>query len=152
MTYDQHGVEDASRALLEAVGEDITREGLRDTPSRMGRAWRELLSGLEEDPRDHLKTTFEVGTDEIVMVRDIPFYSRRPQVQERLTAQIADAIDEVLAPQGVIVVVEAEHMCMTMRGISKPGSSTVTSALRGIVKRDATRAEMMSLALGGVRR
>ena len=184
MTYDQHGVEDASRALLEAVGEDITREGLRDTPSRMGRAWRELLSGLEEDPRDHLKTTFEVGTDEIVMVRDIPFYSvcehhllpfyghahvgyiprlsklagvvegyvRRPQVQGRLTAQIADAIDEVLAPQGVIVVVEAEHMCMTMRGISKPGSSTVTSALRGIVKRDATRAEMMSLALGGVRR
>ena len=190
MTYDQHGVEDASRALLEAVGEDLTREGLRDTPSRMGRAWRELLSGLEEDPRDHLKTTFEVWTDEIVMVRDIPFYSvcehhllpfyghahvgyipkggrvtglsklarvvegyaRRPQVQERLTAQIADAIDEVLAPQGVIVVVEAEHMCMTMRGISKPGSSTVTSALRGIVKGDATRAEMMSLALGGVRR
>ena len=171
MSYDQQGVEDASRALLEAVGEDINREGLRNTPARMGRAWRELLSGLEEDPRDHLKTTFEVGTDEIVMVRDIPFYSvcehhlllsklarvvegyaRRPQVQERLTAQIADAIDEVLAPQGVIVVVEAEHMCMTMRGISKPGSSTVTSALRGIVKRDATRSEMMSLALGGVRR
>lgn len=190
MSYDQQGVEDASRALLEAVGEDINREGIRNTPARMGRAWRELLSGLEEDPRDHLKTTFEVGTDEIVMVRDIPFYSvcehhllpfyghahvgyipkggrvtglsklarvvegyaRRPQVQERLTAQIADAIDEVLAPQGVIVVVEAEHMCMTMRGISKPGSSTVTSALRGIVKRDATRSEMMSLALGGVRR
>ncbi len=190
MSYDQQGVEDASRALLEAIGEDINREGLHNTPARMGRAWRELLSGLEEDPRDHLKTTFEVGTDEIVMVRDIPFYSvcehhllpfyghahvgyipkggrvtglsklarvvegyaRRPQVQERLTAQIADAIDEVLAPQGVIVVVEAEHMCMTMRGISKPGSSTVTSALRGIVKRDATRAEMMSLALGGVRR
>ncbi|WP_314501625.1 GTP cyclohydrolase I FolE [uncultured Actinomyces sp.] len=190
MSYDQQGVEEASRALLEAVGEDINREGLHNTPARMGRAWRELLSGLEEDPRDHLKTTFEVGTDEIVMVRDIPFYSvcehhllpfyghahvgyipkggrvtglsklarvvegyaRRPQVQERLTAQIADAIDEVLAPQGVIVVVEAEHMCMTMRGISKPGSSTVTSALRGIVKRDATRAEMMSLVLGGVRR
>ena len=133
MSYDQQGVEDASRALLEAVGEDINREGLRNTPARMGRAWRELLSGLEEDPREHLKTTFEVGTDEIVMVRDIPFYSvcehhllpfyghahvgyipkggrvtglsklarvvegyaRRPQVQERLTAQIADAIDEV---------------------------------------------------------
>ena len=171
MTYDQHGVEDASRALLEAVGEDITREGLRDTPSRMGRAWRELLSGLEEDPRDHLKTTFEVGTDEIVMVRDIPFYS----VCEhhllpfyghahvgyipkggRVTglSKLARVVEGYarLAPQGVIVVVEAEHMCMTMRGISKPGSSTVTSALRGIVKRDATRAEMMSLALGGVRR
>lgn len=86
------------------------------------------------------------------LARVVEGYARRPQVQERLTAQIADAIDEVLAPQGVIVVVEAEHMCMTMRGISKPGSSTVTSALRGIVKRDATRAEMMSLALGGVRR
>ena len=83
MTYDQHGVEDASRALLEAVGEDITREGLRDTPSRMGRAWRELLSGLEEDPRDHLKTTFEVGTDEIVMVRDIRARGLHPQGRPR---------------------------------------------------------------------
>ena len=160
MTYDQHGVEDASRALLEAVGEDITREGLRDTPSRMGRAWRELLSGLEEH---HLLPFYghaHVGyipkggrvTGLSKLARVVEGYARRPQVQERLTAQIADAIDEVLAPQGVIVVVEAEHMCMTMRGISKPGSSTVTSALRGIVKRDATRAEMMSLALGGVRR
>ena len=156
MTYDQHGVEDASRALLEAVGEDITREGLRDTPSRMGRAWRELLSGLEEDPRDHLKTTFEVGTDEIVMVRDIPFYS----VCEHHLLPFYGHAHVGYIPKGGRVtglsklarVVEAEHMCMTMRGISKPGSSTVTSALRGIVKRDATRAEMMSLALGGVRR
>ena len=189
MSYDQQGVEDASRALLEAVGEDINREGLRNTPARMGRAWRELLSGLEEDPREHLKTTFEVGTDEIVMVRDIPFYSvcehhllpfygrahvgyiprggvvtglsklarlvegyaRRPQVQERLTAQVAEAIDEVLNPQGVIVVIEAEHLCMSMRGISKPGSSTVTSALRGIMSDGATRAEMMALVLSGSR-
>ena len=187
MSYDQQGVEDASRALLEAVGEDINREGLRNTPARMGRAWRELLSGLEEDPREHLKTTFEVGTDEIVMVRDIPFYSvcehhllpfyghahvgyipkggrvtglsklarvvegyaRRPQVQERLTAQIADAIDEVLAPQGVIVVVEAEHMCMTTRGVRKPGARTVTSAVRGILRNPATRAEAMGLITAG---
>ncbi|WP_442984622.1 MULTISPECIES: GTP cyclohydrolase I FolE [unclassified Schaalia] len=177
------------RQLLEAVGEDPARDGLRDTPARMGRAWKELLKGLEEDPREHLSTVFETGTDELVLVRDIPFhsvcehhflpfygrahvgyipshgrvtglsklarvvegYARRPQVQERLTAQIAQAIDEVLTPQGVIVVIEAEHMCMAMRGINKPGSSTVTSALRGIMKDAATRAEMMSLVLGGPR-
>ena len=187
--YNEEGVVQAVTDLLEAIGEDPQREGLLNTPARMGRAWKELLSGMNEDPREHLRTTFDVGTDEIVLVRDIPFYSvcdlhllpfyghapvgysprggrgtgrsrrarvvegyaRRPQVQERLTGQIADALDEVLEPQGVIVVVEAEHMCMTMRGISKPGSSTVTSALRGIAKRDATRAEMMSLVLGGAR-
>ena len=187
--YNEEGVVQAVTDLLEAIGEDPQREGLLNTPARMGRAWKELLSGMSEDPREHLRTTFDVGTDEIVLVRDIPFYSvcehhllpfyghahvgyiprggrvtglsklarvvegyaRRPQVQERLTGQIADALDEVLEPQGVIVVVEAEHMCMTMRGISKPGSSTVTSALRGIAKRDATRAEMMSLVLGGAR-
>ena len=187
--YNEESVVQAVTDLLEAIGEDPQREGLLNTPARMGRAWKELLSGMNEDPREHLRTTFDVGTDEIVLVRDIPFYSvcehhllpfyghahvgyiprggrvtglsklarvvegyaRRPQVQERLTGQIADALDEVLEPQGVIVVVEAEHMCMTMRGISKPGSSTVTSALRGIAKRDATRAEMMSLVLGGAR-
>lgn len=190
MSYDFEGVEKATRALLEAVGEDITREGIQETPARMAKAWKEILSGMHEDPRIHLHKTFETGTDELVLVRDIEFhsvcehhllpfygrahvgyipsrgrvtglsklarvvegYSKRPQVQERLTAQIADAINEVLEPRGVIVVVEAEHMCMTMRGIRKPGAFTVTSALRGIVRsHPETRAELMSLALGGRR-
>lgn len=189
MAYDAAGVEKASRDLLIAIGEDPTREGMAGTPERMARAWREMLSGLEEDPRDYLRTQFEAGTDELVLVRDITFhsicehhllpfygrahvgyipcggkvtglsklarvvegYARRPQVQERLTAQIADAIDEVLCPQGVIVVMEAEHMCMSMRGITKPRSSTVTSALRGIMNDGTTRAEMMALVLGGDR-
>ncbi|QWW20579.1 GTP cyclohydrolase I FolE [Schaalia sp. 19OD2882] len=189
MMYDEDGVVAAVRALLEAVGEDPDREGLKETPERMGRAWKELLAGLGQDPREHLRTVFEAGTDELVLVRDIHFhsvcehhllpfvgrahvgyiprggrvtglsklarlvegYARRPQVQERLTAQIADALDEVLSPQGVIVVIEAEHMCMSMRGIRKPGSSTVTSALRGIMRDGRTRAETMSLVLGGPR-
>ena len=133
MTYDAAGVEKASRDLLVAIGEDPQREGLIGTPDRMARAWREMCKGLTEDPRL------------------VEGYARRPQVQERLTAQIADAIDEVLEPQGVIVVIEAEHMCMSMRGISKPGSSTVTSALRGIMNDGATRAEMMALVLSGSR-
>ncbi|QPK81551.1 GTP cyclohydrolase I FolE [Schaalia sp. ZJ405] len=187
--YDAAGVEQASRDLLVAVGEDPTREGLADTPSRMARAWSEILSGMTEDPREHLRTQFHAGTDELVLVRDITFYSvcehhllpfygrahvgyiprggvvtglsklarvvegyaKRPQVQERLTAQVADAINEVLHPQGVIVVIEAEHMCMSMRGVTKPGSSTVTSALRGIMNDGATRSEIMALVLGGQR-
>ena len=189
MTYDPAGVETASRDLLVAIGEDPEREGLVGTPDRMARAWREMCKGLTEDPREHLRTQFHAGTDELVLVRDITFfsvcehhllpfygrahvgyiprggvvtglsklarvvegYARRPQVQERLTAQVADAIDEILNPQGVIVVIEAEHMCMSMRGISKPGSSTVTSALRGIMSDGATRAEMMALVLSGSR-
>ena len=179
MTYDPAGVEKASRDLLVAIGEDPEREGLVGTPDRMARAWREMCKGLTEDPREHLHTQFHAGTDELVLVRDITFfsvcehhllpfygrahvgyiprggvvtglsklarvvegYARRPQVQERLTAQVADAIDEL----------EAEHMCMSMRGISKPGSSTVTSALRGIMSDGATRAEMMALVLSGSR-
>lgn len=189
MGYDEARAEAATRELIAAIGEDPEREGLRDTPGRVARAWQEILRGLDEDPRDYLRTQFEAGTDELVLVRDIVFhsvcehhllpfygrahvgyiprggrvtglsklarvvegYARRPQVQERLTAQVADAIDEVLHPQGVIVVIEAEHMCMSMRGVSKPGSSTVTSALRGIMNDGATRAEMMSLVLGGRR-
>lgn len=190
MTYDFQGVERATRDLLAAVGEDVSREGIQETPARMARAWKEILSGMHEDPRTHLSKTFETGTDELVMVRDIEFhsvcehhllpfygrahvgyipshgrvtglsklarvvdgYAKRPQVQERLTAQIADAVNEVLTPQSVIVVVEAEHMCMTMRGIRKPGSFTVTSALRGTARsHPETRAELMSLALGGRR-
>ena len=147
MTYDAAAVEKASRDLLVAIGEDPEREGLIGTPDRMARAWREMCAGLAEDPREHLRTQFHAGTDELVLVRDITFHS----VCERLTAQVADAIDEVLNPQGVIVVIEAEHMCMSMRGISKPGSSTVTSALRGIMSDGATRAEMMALVLSGSR-
>lgn len=189
MSYDEAAVEKATADLLRAVGEDPSREGLRDTPARVARAWKDMLSGLSQDPKEYLRTQFTAGTDELVLVRDITFhsvcehhllpfyghahvgyiprkgkvtglsklarlvegYARRPQVQERLTAQIADAIDEVLHPQGVIVVIEAEHMCMSMRGVTKPGSSTVTSALRGIMNDAATRAEMMALVLGGRR-
>ena len=186
MTYDAAAVEKASRDLLVAIGEDPEREGLIGTPDRMARAWREMCSGLFEDPREHLRTQFHAGTDELVLVRDITFhsvcehhllpfygrahvgyiprggvvtglsklarlvegYARRPQVQERLTAQIADAIDEVLDPQGVIVVIEAEHMCMSMRGVNKPGSRTVTSAVRGVLRNQATRSEALSLIQG----
>ena len=181
--YDQQGVEKAVRDFLIAVGEDPDREGLQETPQRLGRAWKQMLSGLAEDPTHHLERVFDTGTNEMVLVRDIDFfsvcehhllpfkgrahvgyipadghvvglsklarlvegYSRRPQVQERLTSQIADAMVQMLRPQGVIVVLEAEHMCMTMRGIQKPGSSTVTSALRGVMKDPATRAEIMAL-------
>ncbi len=190
MSYDFDRVERATRELLIAIGEDPEREGIQETPARMARAWKEILSGMHEDPREHLKKTFETGTDELVLVRDIEFhsvcehhllpfygrahvgyipgngrvtglsklarvvegYAKRPQVQERLTAQIADAVNDVLRPQGVIVVVEADHMCMTMRGIRKPGASTVTSALRGTARsHPETRAELMSLILGGHR-
>ncbi|MDO5729662.1 MAG: GTP cyclohydrolase I FolE [Actinomycetaceae bacterium] len=189
MAYDSAGVERAVRDLLISVGEDPNREGLVDTPARMARAWQEILTGLEEDPADHLDKQFHVDTEELVLVRDIEFHSvcehhllpfygrahvayipanktvtglsklarvvegfaRRPQVQERLTSQIADAIVERLRPQGATVVIEAEHMCMTMRGIRKPGSSTVTSALRGVMNNAATRQEMMALIMGGHR-
>lgn len=182
--YDAQGVERAVRDLLRAVGEDPEREGLAGTPERLGRAFAEILAGTHTDPSEALATTFDIGHDEMVLVRDIPFYSlcehhmlpffgraavayvpsdgrvtglsklarvvegyaRRLQVQERLTSQVADAIDERLRPRGVAVVVEAEHMCMTMRGIRKPGSMTVTSALRGSMRSDdRTRAEVMSL-------
>ena len=189
MSYDAEGVRRAVHDLLVAIGEDPERDGLRDTPERMARAYAEMFAGLGQDPAEHVERVFDVGHEEMVLVRDIPMYSvcehhllpfygrahvgyiprggvvtglsklarvvegyaRRPQVQERLTAQVADAIDEILDPQGVIVVIEAEHMCMSMRGISKPGSSTVTSALRGIMSDGATRAEMMALVLSGSR-
>lgn len=169
--------------ILEAIGEDPTRDGLLDTPARVARMYSEVCGGLHEDPRAHLITQFEAGHQEMVMVRDIPIYSlcehhlvpfigvahlgyipneegritglsklarlvdgyaRRPQVQERLTSQCADAIDEILEPKGAIVVIEAEHLCMAMRGIRKPGAVTVTSAVRGIFRDDvATRLEAM---------
>jgi GTP cyclohydrolase I len=182
-------VEKAIREILYAIGEDPDRLGLRETPARVARAYREMFSGLWKRPEDVLTTTFELGHDELVLVRDIELFSscehhlvpfhgvahigyipskagkvtglsklarlvdvfaRRPQVQERLTSQIADALMDILEPQGAIVVIEAEHLCMTMRGVRKPGAKTVTSAVRGSMLREpATRAEAMSLIIEG---
>lgn len=185
---DQQRVAAAVREILIAIGEDPDRDGLRETPARVGRAYAEIFGGLAIDPSEVLTTTFDEGHEELVLVRDIPVYStcehhlvpwhgtaavgyvpdddgritglsklarvvdlyaRRPQVQERLTSQVATALMERLKPRGAIVVVEAEHLCMAMRGIRKPGAKTVTSAVRGIFQSDPrTRAEAMSLILG----
>ncbi|MEU5401221.1 GTP cyclohydrolase I FolE [Streptomyces sp. NPDC005963] len=184
--FDEKRAENAVRELLIAVGEDPDREGLRETPARVARAYREIFAGLWQQPRDVLTTTFDLGHDEMVLVKDIevmsscehhlvPFvgvahvgyipssdgkitglsklarlvdvFARRPQVQERLTTQIADSLMEILEPRGVIVVVECEHMCMTMRGVRKPGAKTITSAVRGQLRDPATRAEAMSLIM-----
>jgi len=182
--YDEAAVRRAVYDFLVAVGEDPTRDGLLDTPDRVARAYREIFAGLWLEPEDVLTTTFDLGHDEMVLVKDIevrsvcehhlvPFtgvahvgyipsaegritglsklarlvdvYARRPQVQERMTTQIADALMRFLEPRGVIVVVECEHLCMSMRGIRKPGASTITSAVRGQLRDPATRAEAMSL-------
>lgn len=184
--YDAAGVERAIRDLLVAIGEDPERDGLRETPARMARAYEEIFSGMREDPGAHLEKVFDVGHEEMVLVRDIPMYSvcehhllpfhghahvaylpgeqgrvtglskiarlvegyaRRPQVQERLTAQVADALVQRLGARGVLVVVEAEHLCMSMRGVNRPGASTLTSAVRGLLRDPATRAEAMSLLI-----
>jgi len=185
---DHARIEKAVLEILEAVGEDPSRDGLRDTPARVARMYAEIFGGLHEDPGTHLTTTFEAEHDEMVMVKDIPMYSacehhllpwvgkahvayipnddgrvtglsklarlvdgfaRRPQVQERLTAQIADCLEERLGPRGCMVVIEAEHLCMTMRGIRKPGATTVTSAVRGLFRDNvATRQEAMRFIQG----
>ncbi|MBF6046527.1 GTP cyclohydrolase I FolE [Streptomyces sp. NRRL B-1677] len=184
--FDEKRAENAVRELLLAVGEDPDREGLRETPARVARAYKEIFAGLWQEPEDVLTTTFDLGHDEMVLVRDIevystcehhlvPFhgvahvgyipstsgkitglsklarlvdvYARRPQVQERLTTQIADSLMEILEPRGVVVVIECEHMCMSMRGIRKPGAKTLTSAVRGQLRDPATRAEAMSLIM-----
>ena len=182
-TYDAKAVQRAVYDLLVAIGEDPERDGLRNTPERVSRAYQEIFSGLWQEPEDVLTTTFELGHDEMVLVKDIevrshcehhlvPFtgvahvgyipsggritglsklarlvdvYARRPQVQERMTTQIADSLMRILEPRGAIVVVECEHLCMSMRGIRKPGARTVTSAVRGQLRDPATRAEAMSL-------
>jgi|TARA_B110000116_G_scaffold165194_2_gene142855 GTP cyclohydrolase I len=170
--------------ILEAIGEDPQRDGLLRTPERVAKMYEEVFAGLQEDPEHHLEVQFEAEHDEMVMVRDIAFYSmcehhllpfvgkahvayvpgetgkitglsklarlveayaRRPQVQERLTSQVADKLMEVLDPRGALVVIEAEHHCMSMRGVQKPGSLTITSAVRGIFLSDATRAEALQL-------
>ncbi|WP_298800011.1 GTP cyclohydrolase I FolE [Pseudonocardia sp. 73-21] len=178
----------AVRELLIAVGEDPDREGLRDTPARVARAYEEIFAGLYTEPDSVLEKTFNEHHNELVLVKDIPIfstcehhlvpfhgmahvgyipgtsgrvtglskiarvvdlYARRPQVQERLTAQVADAIVRKLEPRGVIVVIEAEHLCMGMRGVRKPGSRTFTSAVRGLFQSSpSSRAEALSLIRG----
>lgn len=190
MPVDHARAEAAVRELLLAIGEDPDREGLRETPARVARAYAEVFAGLDQAAPDVLATTFDIDHDELILVRDIEVYStcehhlvpfhgvahvgyipskdgkvtglskiarlvevfaKRPQVQERLTTQIADALVEHLHVQGVIVVVECEHLCMSMRGVKKPGSRTITSAVRGQLRNSATRAEAMALLLGGKR-
>ena len=188
--FDHARAEAAVRELLIAIGEDPDREGLLDTPARVARAYQELLVGMRQRPEDVLTTTFDLGHDELILVKDIelwsmcehhlvPFtgvahigyipnengritglsklarlvdvYARRPQVQERLTTQVADSLMEILEARGVIVVMEAEHLCMTRRGVRKAGSRTVTSAVRGVLHNAATRSEAMSLIMHGTR-
>jgi GTP cyclohydrolase I len=189
---DQERVARAVREILEAIGEDPDRDGLRDTPARVARMYAETCAGLHEEPARHLKVTFDARHDEMIMVRDIPLYSlcehhlvpfsgfahvgyipnvdgrvtglskiarlvdgfaRRPQVQERLTTQVADAIEATLQPRGVLVVIEAEHLCMAMRGVRTPGTSTVTSAVRGVCRDDVSaRMEAMQFVESGRRR
>jgi GTP cyclohydrolase I len=182
--FDHDRAAAAVRELLLAIGEDPEREGLKDTPRRVARAYAELTSGMRQAPEEVLTTTFDLGHDEMVLVRDIelwsmcehhlvPFtgvahvgyipaesgkitglsklarlvdvFAKRPQVQERLTTQVADALVKALEARGVIVVIEAEHLCMTMRGVRKAGSRTITSAVRGQMHNAATRSEAMAL-------
>lgn len=176
----------AMATIIEAIGEDPRREGLRDTPQRIADMYAELFAGVHVDPSAELDVGFEEGHKEMVILKDIPFYSmcehhflpfygvahvgyipngrvvgisklarlvevlaRRPQLQERMTGQIADTIVATIAPEGVAVVVQAEHLCMTMRGIKKPGSNVITSATRGSFRRKAiTRSEFMTLLQG----
>ena len=165
---DSDKIKQGIKLILEGIGEDSAREGLQGTPNRIARMYEEIFAGLDEGPEDYLKTTFSVDNNEMVIEKDITFYSmcehhllpfygkahvayipdgrvvglsklartvdiigKKPQIQERMTAEIADAIMQYLKPKGALVMIEAEHMCMTMRGIKKPGSKTVTMAARG---------------------
>ena len=183
--FDEKAIREAVAKIIIAIGEDLKREGLIDTPRRVAEMYGELFSGMCEDPREELKVGYELGHRELVILKDIPFYSmcehhllpfygvvhlgyipntegrvvgisklarvvecisRRPQIQERMATQIADAVNDGLKPDGVAVVIQAEHLCMVMRGIKKPGSTVITSALRGVFqKRAAARAEFFSL-------
>ena len=185
--FDAAKVEAAIRELLIGIGENPDREGLAQTPARVAKSYAEIFGGIHQTAKDVLTTTFSLGHDELVVVRDIPIYStcehhllpfhgvghvgyipgedgkitglskiarlvdmysRRPQVQERLTTQIADAMTDILGARGVIVVIECEHLCMSMRGIRKPGSTTLTSVVRGQLRDPSTRVEAMSLING----
>jgi GTP cyclohydrolase I len=184
---DHEKIKRAVRDILEAIGEDPDREGLRGTPERCARMMEEIFSGIDQPAEAQLSAIFNENHEELVLVKDIPMYSfcehhllpffgkahvayipkkgrltgisklarvvevcaRRPQLQERLTTQVADALVKTLDPYGVIVVIEAEHMCMTLRGVNKPGSKTITSAIRGLFRKDeASRAEALSLIRG----
>jgi GTP cyclohydrolase IA len=187
--FDAQKVEEGVQLILEGIGEDPGRQGLKDTPRRVTEMYREIFAGLHEDPEAVVDAVFDVGHDEMIMVRDIVLYSlcehhlvpfsgkahvayvpnedgritglsklarlvdvlaKRPQVQERLTTEIAEVLERTLKPRGVFVVIEAEHLCMSMRGVKKPGSVTVTSAVRGVFRSDPrTRAEAMSLIRDG---
>jgi GTP cyclohydrolase I len=185
--FDYERAEAAVRELLYAIGENPDRDGLKETPARVARAYAEMLAGMRMSADEVLTTVFDLGHDEMILVKDmevwsmcehhlVPFsgvahvgyipstegritglsklarlvdvFARRPQVQERLTTQVADSLMEILKPRGVIAVFECEHLCMTMRGVRKPGAKTVTSAVRGQLRDPATRAEAMSLILG----
>ncbi|MDE7179537.1 MAG: GTP cyclohydrolase I FolE [Lachnospiraceae bacterium] len=182
---DQIKIKEAVRLLLEGIGEDTEREGLKETPDRIARMYAEIYAGMEEDAAGHLSKTFKVESNEIVLVKDITFYSmcehhlmpfygkahiaylpdgrvvglsklartvevyaRRPQIQEQLTVQIVEAVMQHLKPQGVMVMLEAEHTCMTMRGVEKPGSKTVTLASRGCFQEDPKWQELFFRMLG----
>ncbi|MDE6212651.1 MAG: GTP cyclohydrolase I FolE [Lachnospiraceae bacterium] len=182
---DQTKVKEAVRLLLEGIGEDVDREGLRETPERIARMYEQIFAGMKEDAATHLSKTFAVASNEIVLVKDITFYSicehhlmpfygkahiaylpdgkvvglsklartvevyaRRPQIQEQMTIQIVEAVMEHLKPQGVMVMLEAEHMCMTMRGVEKPGSRTVTMASRGCFQENTELQELFFKMLG----
>ena len=186
--FDAAKIKTAVASIIEAIGEDLNREGLVDTPERVAEMYAELFWGLDKDPREELQVGFEIGHREMVILRDIPFYSmcehhllpfygvvhigyipngegriigisklarvveiiaKRPQLQERMTTQIADAIMEGIKPDGAVVVIQAEHLCMIMRGIKKPGANVITSAIRGIFsRRAASRAEFFSIIQG----
>jgi GTP cyclohydrolase IA len=180
---DLNKIKQAVTMILEAVGEDPAREGLADTPKRVAKMYAEMFAGLHTDAREYFETVFHEGHDEVVLVKDIPFFSmcehhlvpfygkahvayipqngvvaglsklartvdtvaRRPQLQERITAEVAEVLEEKLNPQGVYVVVEAEHMCMTMRGIKKPGAKTITTVAKGVFETDEVkRSEILS--------
>jgi GTP cyclohydrolase I len=180
--YDEARAAAAVRELLLALGENPDREGLKETPARVARAFKENFEGLWKSPEEVLTTTFDIGHEELVIIRDIevfshcehhltPFhgvahvgyiprgkitglskvarlvdlFARRPQVQERLTTQIADAMVKILDPMGVIVIIDCEHLCMSMRGVRKSQARTTTSAVRGVLRDPATRAEAISL-------
>jgi GTP cyclohydrolase I len=184
---DQEKIRRAMEMIIEAIGEDGKREGLVDTPDRVARMYAEIFSGIETDPTAHMETFFNMEHDEMVLVKDISFYSmcehhflpffgkvsvayipkngritglsklarvvdcvaKRPQLQERLTSAVADIVMKCLEPEGVAVVVDAEHMCMSMRGVRKPGARTVTSAVRGVFRSNArTRNEVFALIKG----
>jgi len=185
-TIDTAKIEKAVASIIEAIGEDPKREGLVDTPRRIAEMYAEVFGGIYEDPGEELRVGFEEGHQEMVILKDIPFYSmcehhflpfhglahvgyipsgrvvgaskigrvveilaRRPQLQERLTTQIANTIVSVLEPKGVAVVIQAEHLCMTMRGVKKPGSNIITSAMRGLFQKNPiTRSEFLSLVQG----